>query len=40
MKKGDGVTHPTTCGKDLYDAESVAIWLAATYACQGLEIVW
>ena len=35
------VNHPEPNGsKDLYDAESVAIWCAATSQCSGLEATW
>lgn len=42
---GSKLDHPkptaaTQEGKDAYDAESVAVWAAATYHCSELEISW
>ena len=39
---GGSVNHPKGIGesKDIFDAESVAIWCAATSQCQQLEATW
>ena len=38
MLKGSKIDHPTNGSKDLWDSETVAIWLAATSQCQELEL--
>jgi hypothetical protein len=42
QRKGQKIDHPQQPGasKDLYDAEAVAIWLAATSKCANIELGW
>jgi hypothetical protein len=39
QRNKERIDHPEGGSKDLYDAESVAIWLAARWACGALEVV-
>lgn len=40
QRKGNSVDHPENGSKDVWDAETVAIWLAVTHKCSELEISW
>jgi hypothetical protein len=39
-RKGTRVDHPKRGSKDIWDAEMMALWLAATYYESALEISW
>lgn len=40
LLRGIKVDHPADSGKDFFDAEAIAVWLAATSQCSELEFSW